>query len=356
MQITPKEPFAAPASRRTFVGLALALLLLVSIAAPATADTCGPFGDAPATINDSPIPDCGSGELLGPWNDPDGTPRYACLWTPSSMSGPLPLVVYLHASLAKAGSVESSTNLLDFMNATNLTGDPARPGFIVLAPEGRDTSHIAYPSPDDNGTGWDIWYRQLSPAGDVTVDGQTYKENVDAVTIDHFIQDRVDSGTVDTNRIFMTGWSNGTSMAYLYATSRSNIAAIATYSGGDPWAKTSDPCEQTPVAGTPADNSEVKIYNVQIPTYQVHNGCDIGGMCPNVLRMEDRLADQGLSVADTMISRWQNAVDTCNSSCGTDPDGGGPGSSNIMGTLNHIRWPDQWTDDILSFFASHPLN
>ena len=346
------DRWVSGAWRRALCALA-SVPLAVSTAAAAT---CTPFGNPPATINSSTAPTCTGGQLLGPWNDPNGTPRWACLWTPTSMTGPLPLIVYLHASLSTAKSVQANTNILDYINTADPSGDPARLGFIVLAPQGRDTSHVGYPSPDANGTGWDIWYRQLNPAGDVTVNGVLYKENVDAVTIDHFIQQQVGTGTVDTDRIFVTGWSNGTSMAYLYGLNRSNIAAVGAYSGGDPWAKSIDPCEQTPVSGTPANNSQVRIYDPMVPTYQVHNACDIGGMCPNVLRMESRLAAVGTPVQDTKIDSSQNAVSSCNSACGTNPDGGGPGSNNIAGTLNHLRWPTQWTDDILNYFALHPLS
>jgi hypothetical protein len=49
--------------------------------------------------------------------------------------------VYLHPSLFPADSVESATNLLDYVATANLSDGPARLGFILLAPEGRNTHH-----------------------------------------------------------------------------------------------------------------------------------------------------------------------------------------------------------------------
>jgi len=334
--------------------LALALALLATRSAPA--QTCTPFGDTPATLIDSTAPACTGGSLVGPWSDPDGTPRWACLWTPSAPSArPLPLLVYLHPSLSTSNGAQANTNLLSFIDTANLSGDPSLPGFILLAPEGRNTTHH-YPAPDQKGTGWDHWYRQFNPAGDVTVNGTLYRENVDAVAIDHFIAEQVATGKVDTQRIFLSGWSNGTSMAYEYALNRANVAAVAAYSGADPYQRTSDPCTQVPVTGVPSSNAQVRVYSPRVPTYQVHNNCDIGGMCPNVLRLESRLTAFGALADDTINNASQNAVSQCMAACGTNPDGS---PSNLLaatlGTSNHIRWPSDWTAEMLRFLAQHPL-
>ena len=92
------------------------------------------------------------------------------------------MLVWLHPSLVTADSI-TSTNILLFQNNFSLAAGTT--GFVVLTPEGRDTTHF-YPAPDNQGPGWDNWYRQFSP-GTVTVGGQSYPENVDAATIDHFI-------------------------------------------------------------------------------------------------------------------------------------------------------------------------
>src|SRR5207253_1920896 len=111
----------------------------------------------------------------------------------------LPMIVYLHPSLFTADSVYESTNLNFYLSSANVSDDPNRPGFVLLAPEGRNTTHH-YQSPDDKGLGWDNWYRQFNPQGDVVVNGAVYKENVDAATIDTFVQQLMNSGFVDVNR------------------------------------------------------------------------------------------------------------------------------------------------------------
>ena len=251
------------------------------------AEQCRPFGDPPAQVSHAFLassfaahnPVCFSGRVLGPWKDSDGTDRYACIYEPEqhSRDNPLPLLVFLHGSVATADSVKA-TGLVGEIDKADLGGK--KPGFILLAPEGRYASHY-YPGVDSNAMGWDNWYRQLSPSGDVTVAGTTYKENVDAAAVDHFIQDEIATGEVDPARIYLTGWSNGAAMALLYALNRQSIAAAAVYSAPDPFGAFNDPCPQTPVPRAPTSNAQVQIFNPRIALMHVRNSCDIGGICPN---------------------------------------------------------------------------
>ena len=260
-----------------------AVIVTISAICPRVfAQTCGPFGNPPQALVQNEVPLCTGGKVLGPWSDSDGTPRYACLFTPQSAgpSNPLPLVIFLHPSLTTADSTETATNWLDFLNSANVSTSPGSPGFILLAPEGRDTAHF-YPAPDNEGPGWDNWYRQLNPAGNVSVRGQTYRENVDAATIDHFASEVTSSGIVKNDQIYVSGWSNGAAMGYLYGLSRPSVAAIGVYSAPDPFRAFNDPCPQSPVLQKPATNSEVRISNPGVPTLHIHNDCDIAGICPN---------------------------------------------------------------------------
>jgi dienelactone hydrolase len=337
-------------------GLIMAFSVCASIAA-ADQPVCGPFGNAPAKFIATVVPTCTDGATIGPWNDADGTARYACLYLPpaAASSRPLPLIVYLHPSLANADSVHRYTNLLDFLKTANVSDDPARPGFILLAPQGRNTSHY-YLAPDRSGTGWDNWYRQLDPAGPIEAAGKLYPENVDAATIDHFIAAVEATGEVDRNRVYLTGWSNGGAMAYLYGLNRPEIAAVGVYSAPNPFRSHPDPCPQDPVAGAPADYRQLKVSNPKIPSYQVHNSCDIGGICPSALAMEKQLAALGGSVSDTIIDRNQRATAECSAICGTDPEGGVSNPFAAMfGMAHHLRWPRPWTAAILDFFRRHPL-
>ena len=334
----------------------LAAIAARAVTAGAQESACGPFGDPPAKLVATIVPSCADGTTIGPWNDADGTARYACLYEPASSSKPLPLVVYLHPSLANADSVRSHTNILDFLKTANVSNDPGRPGFILLAPQGRNTTHY-YPPPDRTGSGWDTWYRQFNPGGAVKAAGKVYPENVDAATIDHFIAAVEATGRVDRNRVYVTGWSNGGGMAYLYGLMRPQIAAVGVYSASNPFRLRPDPCQQDPVAGAPADYRQLRVFNPKLPSYQVHNSCDIGGICPSALALQKQLTDLGGSAFDTIIDRDERATPQCNAMCGSDPTGGvrNPFAA-LVGMAHHLRWPRPWTAALLDFFRRHPLN
>ena len=346
---------------RAFVIAVLITLVAVGWADRlAQAQTCGPFGDPPATFISSPKPYCWGGERLGPWNDSDGNPRYACLYEPDSAAANnrLPLLVFIHPSLVPAGSVRI-TNLLRYLDSANLSNNPSKPGFILLVPQGRKTTHY-YPFPDNRGYGWDNWYRQFNPTGDVVIGGVTYKENVDAAAIDEFIAKAIATGKVDTDRIYVTGWSNGAAMAYLYALNRPKVAAIAVYSAANPFGMLADPCPQKPVTTTPTDNSQIRIFNSGLPVMHLYNNCDVAGICRNAQHLASQLQPLGVEVNDTIINSFMTKTDSCLDSCGTDPNGDASVLSNPLGAslglVNHARWPFGWTPEMLDFLRRHPLS
>jgi dienelactone hydrolase len=338
------------------------IVTAVATPAGAAADSCNPFGNAPrAIVQDTTQTTCASGTMMAPWSDADGTPRGACLYEPASASAtkPLPLIVYIHPSLFTADTLSVATNILDFRDTANVSDDPARPGFIVVAPEGRATTHF-YPQPDDQGTGWDNWYRQLDKyGGAVTVDGVTYPQNVDAATIDHFIDEEVATGKVDVRRIYVTGWSNGAAMGFLYALNRRRIAAAAVYTAPNPFEAFNDPCPQQPVRQRARSDAEVRVFNRRVPLYHVHNACDIAGICPNGELLLTQLLDIHAHVTDVIIDGSQVQVPMCDAGCGTNPDGDMNFADNprgfTEGSQNHTRWPSSWTQSMLDFFRMHRL-
>ncbi len=341
------------------IALTVAVGMCGSAAAAQNASACGPFGDPPVKVLRAVKPDCGSGELLGPWKDGDGTDRYACLHQPASMKPGrrLALLVYLHPSLFGPWTV-THTNLIALQDTSTLGGEHTRAGFIVLAPQGRNTTHY-YSWPDNSGMGWDNWYRQLSPAGGVKVGATVYPENVDAAAIDHFIAEAARSGKVDTGRIYITGWSNGAAMGLLYALNRPNVAAVAVYSAPDPFGALVDPCRQKPVSGEPTNDGEVQIHNPRVPTMHVHNGCDIAGICANGEKLAAELRAAGVSIEDVIVDSSGKRGDACTDYCGDDPDGGLSFPQHpwgwLLGLHHHERWPAQWTPAMLDFFRAHPL-
>jgi poly(3-hydroxybutyrate) depolymerase len=77
----------------------------------------------------------------------------------------------------------------------------------------------------------DTWYRNPD-------------ENLDALAIDHFLDEVIETGLIDTDRIYVFGWSNGGYMTALYGIWRKDrIAATGQYAAADPW--TQLPCPGT---------------------------------------------------------------------------------------------------------------
>ncbi len=344
---------------RSLFGLALAVLLVVAGNVEASAG-CGPFGDPSAEVGrgvlSSVSPFCFGAKLMGPWRDPSGTDRYACLYEPESAGkdNPLPLVVFLHGARVTADSI-IVTGLPGYVGKAKLGAKT--PGFILIAPEGRYITHF-YPWPEKRSSGWDNWYRQLGPPGKVDLGTASYEENADAAAIDHFIAAESATGKVDPRRIYLMGWSNGAAMAILYALNRPEIAAAAVYSAPDPFGAFDDPCKQTPVGHPPASPSEVPVRNPRVPLMHVRNSCDIAGLCPNGDRLAAQLRALGTGLDDVILDSSEKRAAACDDSCGSDPNAGGAISfwGRLVGAKTHFFWPTEWTVVMLDFLKNHPLH
>jgi poly(3-hydroxybutyrate) depolymerase len=336
--------------------------LLVSLNVSAGTE-CSPFGNPPAQVAREWFAQavnarnsvCLGGTLLGPWADGNGDARYSCLYEPSRAGErePLPMLVFLHPSETSAYSV-NLTGLVRLIDKGVLRD--GHPGFILLAPQGRYTTHF-YPGYDSKGPGWDNWYRQLSPAGAVAEGGVTYDENADAASIDHFVDEMIAKGKVDRQRIYVMGWSNGAAMALLYALNRPWVAAAAVYSAPDPFSALLDVCTQTPVAVEPAGEGQARVFNSRVPLMHVRNDCDIGGICPNGTRFAARVRAFGGSIEDVIIDSSGLRASSCDDSCGTDEmaDGQIGTLAGLRGVARHMQWPVQWNELILDFLRHHPL-
>lgn len=329
---------------------------------------CGPFGDPLAGIKASAgaKPKRAGGIVAGPFTDNTNIQHFACLYEPpaASSGNPLPLIVFLHGTAQNADTAAQATNLLQFLKTANVTDDQSRPGFILLAPGSRKLKS-AVPlgtiggvnlSAFNGATVWDTFYRQYSPAGDVSLAGVNYPENSDGAAIDHFISQEVSSGKVDTNRIYVWGWSSGGAMAYLYGLNRSTIAAAAAYAGPNPFQFVAefDPCPQFPVDRPATDKWEIQIANPRLHTWQVKNSCDWLTICKNEEILIHELLPLGATAEDFFIDDKQNQAADCDLLC-DDGLSNDATSFNGRGFKNHIRWPSKWTGQALDFFRRNPL-
>lgn len=320
----------------------------VVAAQPATGEGCaGIYGNPPMPLTSSvsALPGTLSnlaqycvlrgGEVLQ-WEDGDATPRQACLYTPpqASAQARLPLVVFLQGSLFPADQQTLLSNYDLVYTTADLTGDPARPGFILLVPQGRDTGHH-YPFPDDTGLGWDNWYRNFNRADPAM--------NRDAQTVDHFIEAVKARNIVDDRRIYMTGWSNGAAMSILYGLNTPGVAATAVYSAPDPFVDALDPCAQAPFGNNPR------------PIMTVHNDCDIIGICTTGsegFRARMAASMPGVEYRPVIIDLAQQAVEACNAACVYD---GSPEQLATPGAARHLMWPTSWNESMFAFLRERPL-
>ncbi|MDR3417012.1 MAG: PHB depolymerase family esterase [Nevskia sp.] len=266
------------------------------------------------------------------WTDSQKEQRHACVFVPpgTTAQAPLPLVVFLQGSLFPAPPQLILNDWVPLTRSVDLSADPAKPGFILLLPIGRNTAHF-YPFPDNDGLGWDNWYRNL--------DRSSPDLNLDVAAIDHFIAAVEAGGIVDTNRVYLTGWSNGAAMAQLYALNTPSVAAAAVYSSPDPFRDVQDPCAQTPFATT------------MTPLMDIHNACDIVGICQTGTKFHQDLAKlyPNLPQYPVIVNSNKFPVQACNASCANQT------LANV-GDLNHLLWPQTWNDAMFEWLRDHPLD
>jgi poly(3-hydroxybutyrate) depolymerase len=296
--------------------------------------TCLPDG-APPIRTVSPVtrrPFCEQGHLLS--FDQEGITRYACLNLPQQAEeqqtqiagNRWPLLIYLHGSLVTPDSLYTlGRGLFNLHHVYPLSADPDVLGFILLSPEGRNA--VPWPSSSGPETGqgfhWDSWYRNPT-------------DNLDALAIDHFVNEVVATRPVDPARIYVFGWSNGAYMAVLYGVWRSDrIAGIAQYAGADSWKR--EPC---PV---PLE------YNRQVPLVLLRNLCDTLVPCDATNEWIDRLTSLGWPFEFHSLNLTGTKTDqdrVCAKRC-----------SRRKGLWEHFRWPAEnvLAEDMLSFLKQHTL-
>lgn len=254
-------------------------------------------------------PACRGAQVLE-WKDGDGSPRYACVIAPRGVElrAPLPLVIFFHAAHDDPTSVDKKTKLRRLGERFDLTGDPARAGFVVLAPQGRAIRA------GRQGATFDAAY--------------TGAGNVDVATVDHFVGALEARGLVDRRRIYTLGNGAGGPMASTYAMLRADrVAASAVFASGAPTA-------------------EWQCAEPAPPTLIVYRACDSVVPCDSVERWL-RLRQAGS--AETASLRLGTAGEdeplcAVRNKC-----------TERRGAANHARWPTPREEDFLRFFARHSL-
>ncbi|MFO0761805.1 MAG: hypothetical protein U0359_35520 [Byssovorax sp.] len=254
-------------------------------------------------------PACRGAQVME-WKDAEGAPRYACVIAPPGFEtrAPLPVVIFFPDGEDDPTAIDKETGLRKLGTSSNLSGDPAHTGFLVLAVQGR---HI---KKGKHGSIFDTDY--------------TGPDNVDVATVDHFLDELSGKGLVDARRIYTLGAAYGGQMAATYAMIRADkVAAFAAYAADAPAAEWT-------CAGPPP------------PGMVIYRACDGFFSCESVerwLRARDALS------AETAWLRL-GAANEEEPSCAVKNR-----CTPQKGEGNHRRWPKAREAEVLRFFGRHAL-
>lgn len=289
----------------------------------------------------------------------DAGAHYECEHGPTVAS--TPLVVFFHGAQDSADTIYDSTSLRTKAVSTNAADQisPTIQGFALVSVQGRN---LHWPTSNPSGSHHDYFYRDLDAPS----------TNPDIANADRVIDDLVASGKIDTNRIFVSGWSNGAFFAQLYAIARhehatpggNRIAAAAVYAGGDPFIAPSDALASCGIAMPPHSS---------VPILMIHRSCDAYVPCdaaqqaifktPNgdvtdwLARAKASSGVDDPNISEVIIDNNGAQTAACAATSVCDNTMGG-------GVLNHARWPDGVADEggvdwergaMLPFFSTHHL-
>ncbi len=234
----------------------------------------------------------------------DATPRYGCVFSDRAAARrkPLPLVIFLHGEYDDPTAVHRKTRLRRRYAKLDLSGDPKRSGFVVLAPQARRTEGLLR---------WDVGHHE--------------RENLDAVAFNGFIDVLLEEGAVDARQIYVIGESQGGVMAALYAhLYPERVAAFGTF-GADA-SKLVWTCDQPPP-----------------PAAILYRACDTVTRCADVERWLGRRDE---ARAPTFSMRLGSAKATA-PSCALSASA----CRQKRGAANHARWPKPREREMLEYLS-----
>lgn len=317
-----------------------------------------------------------------------GFTRHACIHRPSgaSSSSKRPLLLWFHpGGEGSADLAATETGLVVKADSFDLTGDPARPGFILVSVQGRN---LRFPTtaPRD-GQHHDFYFRDLNSPS----------TNPDIANVDALIDEIVQEGIVDSSRIYVSGWSNGAFFSQLYAMARNTmptaggdrVAAAAVFAAANPFGDVSwDPFRETSHDGS--SSCEYALPASTVPIHIIYRSSDAAVACdatqaacfstePGYTTDQwiAQAAQAGLQVTGDRIGGLESgsvaALDALAPAC-TDYSGGcpvgdcatAPLGDTCLSIVNHARWPDgaynnvplvgvDRENDLLQFLADNPL-
>ena len=241
------------------------------------------------------------------WRDPSGLPRYACVFG-ARKDTRLPLVLFFHGAYDRPTAVHKKTRLRKRQRAFDMTADPTRAGFVIMALQARRYGNSQRLEFSTN---------------------KFKKSNVDVMSTDHFVDRLIDKGYVDRRQIYAVGHGTGGSMAAMYSMIRSDrVAAFATVaSDASVWSWS---CEEP-----------------QPPAFIAYRSCDTLASCKSV---EAWLAWRAKEEATTMSLRL-GADGRAAASCTT----GRRRCKDAVGRANHLRWPKRPEKQMLEFLSRYRL-
>lgn len=291
-----------------------------------------------------------------------GFTRHACIHRPpgASSTSLRPLLLWFHpGGNGSADLAETETDLINKADAFNLTGDPARLGFTLVSVQGRN---LRFPTAESrDGQHHDFYYRDL----------ESPSTNPDIANVDALIDTIVQEGIVDTNRIYVGGWSNGGFFSQLYAIARNTtptvggnrVAAAAVFATANPFDDVSwDPFNE--IMNDGSSSCGIATPSSTVPIYIVYRSSDAAVACDDLQatcfstepgyttdQWITQATQAGLQVTGIRLGGLESgspvALDAISANCtdysGGCPTGGcdtAPLGDTCLSIVNHARWPD----------------